>query len=354
MTGPSLWVMNFGGPRGPAELTPFLTELLADVLPGPLWLRRIVAPPLARSRSRKVGPNYAHIGWSPIVETHDRQVEALVGELGSDAPDRVASGMMFTAPTMREAARKLKGSPWIVALPMFPHYSIATTQTAFNFAWEAMVAEGMADTPVHWIPAYFDHPLYIEALAQTIRKGVAATTGEGPIHLVFSPHGLPLSFVHRGDPYPDQVRESVRRAIAHLGWDGPWTLGWQSRVGPVAWLEPSTETVLRRIGADGGKRVCIVPISFVSEHIETLYEIDVEYREVAEKAGIHHFGRAPALGLQPAFVACLADLVRRAIGRTQHLCVRCLHPQSDEHRRRAKCATCRFTTPAFLRDARAP
>ncbi len=354
MTGPGLWVMNFGGPKGPEELTPFLTELLQDVLPGPMALKRWVAPALARSRSKKVSPNYESIGWSPIVATHDLQVAALVKELGADAPERITSGMMFTAPTMKQSVKDLQGCPWIIALPMFPHYSIATTQTAFSFAWQAMVEAGMQDTPVHWIPAYFDHPLYIDALCATIRKGIAATPGEGPIHLVFSPHGLPLSFVHRGDPYPDQVRESVRRAVAQLGWSDPWTLGWQSRVGPVAWLEPSTETMLQRIGAAGGTRVCIVPISFVSEHIETLYEIDVEYREVAEKAGIHHFARAPALGLEPAFLACLADLVRKAVAKTQHLCVRCLHPQSEQHRRRAGCATCRFTTPAFLRDGVAP
>ena len=342
--------MNFGGPRNADELTPFLTELFLDVLPGPMPIKRLVAPALARSRAQKVGPNYASIGWSPIVATHDRQTAALVEALGADAPTHVASGMMFTSPTMRESVKKLKGSPWIIALPMFPHYSIATTQAAFSFAWQAMVEEGMADTPVHWIPAYFDHPLYVDALVATIRKGVAETPGEGPITLVFSPHGLPLSFVHRGDPYPDQVR----RAIAQLGWTDPWILGWQSRVGPVAWLEPSTETILRRIGEAGGKRVCIVPISFVSEHIETLYEIDVEYREVAEKAGISAFGRAPALGLEPAFIACLADLVRSALVKTQHLCVRCLHPQSEQHRRRAACATCRLVTPAFLRQGKAP
>lgn len=347
-------VLDFGGPRGPEELEPFLSELLADVLPGPRWLKRRVAPSLARARARSVRPNYELIGWSPLVDTHCAQVEALRQALGDEAPPLV-SGMMFTPPTMREAARALRDLDvdGIVALPNFPHYSLATTHAAFQFFWEALEAEGMTSIPVHWVGAFFDHPDYIDALAATIREGVARTPGEGELHLLFTPHGLPVSYVKRGDPYPDQIRETVRRVMATLEHAWPWHLGWQSRVGPVRWLTPSTPDVLDRLAAEGVERVCMVPVSFAAEHIETLHEIDVEYAAHARAAGIEHFGRAPALGLQPSYVACLADLVRGAVGAFgRHACVRCLHPKPDAHRRRGTCPNCRFATPGYLRASR--
>lgn len=355
-------VLDFGGPQGEGELVPFLTNLLNDVLPGPAAVKGLVAPAIARRRAKVVGPHYASIGWSPLVPTHMRQVAALREALGAalgDVPP-LASGMLFTPPTMDDAVAGLRaaGVDTIVALPMFPHYSIATTQAAFSFLREAMVRAGVADLPVRWIPGYPEHPAYVEALAATIRAGVAATPGDpaDPVHLVFTPHGLPVSWVvDRGDPYPEQIRASVRSVIRHLGWTGPYHIGWQSRVGPVAWLTPSTPDVLDAIAASGGRRVCLVPISFASEHIETLYEIDVEYREHAAKIGLTGFGRAPALGTEPAFVRCLADLVQTAIGSLdRYECVRCLMPKPDTHRRRASCPSCRFTFPAYLRDGRAP
>lgn len=347
-------VLDFGGPQGPDELVPFLTNLLTDVLPGPLPLKRLVAPRLAASRAKLVGPNYAQIGWSPLVPTHRRQVDALRAELGPDAPP-LASGMMFTPPTMADAVAALRdaGVDRVVALPMFPHYSLATTQAAFSFFFEALGAAGWAHAPVRWIPAYPEHPEYVEALASTIRKGIEATPGpaDEPVHLVFSPHGLPVSWVvDKGDPYPDHIRATVRAVIRHLGWTGPVHLGWQSRVGPVAWLTPSTPEVLDAIAGAGARRVCLVPISFASEHVETLHEIDIEYREHAHRAGIPHFGRAPALGTEPAFVRCLAALVREAAGDlARYECVRCLMPKPEAHRRRAGCPNCRFSNPPFLR-----
>ncbi|MEQ1504311.1 MAG: ferrochelatase [Myxococcota bacterium] len=356
-------VLDFGGPQSEDELVPFLTNLLTDVLPGPAMVKGIAAPRIARSRARTVGPHYASIGWSPLVPTHRRQVEALRAALatqdGATEAPPLASGMMFTAPTMDEAVASLRtqGVDRIVALPMFPHHSIATTQAAFSFFHDALVRAGWGEVPVRWIPAYPEHPSYVEALANTIRAGVAATPGDpaDPVHLLFTPHGLPVSWVtDRGDPYPDQIRASVRAAIRLLGWTGPYHVGWQSRVGPVRWLTPSTPDALDAIAAAGGKRVCMVPISFASEHIETLYEIDVEYRAHAEQRGITGFGRAPALGVEPAFVDCLADLVRTGIASFgRYECVRCLMPKDDAHRRRPSCPNCRFKTPAYLREGRA-
>ncbi|MCB9684450.1 MAG: ferrochelatase [Alphaproteobacteria bacterium] len=356
MTGVA--VVDFGGPQGPDELVPFLTKLLEDVLPGPGPIKAAAAPWLATRRARDVGRNYEQIGWSPLVPTHRRQVDALRAELGPDAPPLV-SGMMFTAPTMDEAVAELKaaGVDRIVALPMFPHYSLATTQAAFTFFHQALARAGMERIPVRWVAGYPDHPDYIEALASTIRAGIAATPGpeDEPIHLVFTPHGLPLSWVtKRADPYPDQIRTTVRTVLRHLDWKGPSHVGWQSRVGPVRWLEPGTPAVLDTIAASGARRVCMVPVSFAADHIETLHEIDIEYREHAHQVGIPHFGRAPALGVEPAFVRCLADLVRSAIATPKrHDCVRCLLPKGEDHRRQETCPNCRFAFPAYLRGGAA-
>lgn len=346
-------VLDFGGPQRAEELVPFLTELLADVLPGPRGLTRAVAPWLARSRSKVVGPNYEMIGWSPLVATHLAQVEALRDRLGADALP-MASGMMFTPPTMDHCVESLigQGVQQIVALPMFPHYSRATTGAAFSFFFEALQRAGKAHLPVHWVGAYPEHPRYLEALADTIREGVEGTPGpaDEPVHLVFSPHGLPVSYVQNGDPYADHIRASVRGVIRVLGWEHPYHIGWQSRVGPVQWLTPSTTDVLERLAREGAARICFVPISFAAEHIETLHEIDVEYREEAERLGIRHVGRAPALGTRSNFVECLADQIRgarQAIDR--YTCVRCLMPKPDDHRRRKKCPNCRFEFPNWAR-----
>jgi len=348
-------ILNFGGPRNQEELVPFLTELLTDVLPGPALVKGLFAPYLARSRSKTVGPNYCEIGWSPLVDVHNAQIDAL-GELLDD--DIVlASGMMFTPPTMDQCVTSLleQGVDTVIAISMFPHYSLATTQTAFTLFHEALVRAGHSELPVHWVPAYFDHPAYVSALATTIRDGAAAMDGDGPIDLLFTPHGLPLSFVRRGDPYPEQIRESVRRVIDALEWTEPWHLGWQSRLGPVKWLSPSTPDMLARLSDRGRSRVLLVPISFVCDHIETLHEIDIEYRELSDRLGIPHFGRAPALGTGPDFIRCLAEKIAEARQHIQrYRCVRCLHPKDDAHRRRRKCDSCGFDMPAYLRKSRYP
>jgi ferrochelatase len=350
-------VLDFGGPQNADELVPFLTLLLEDVLPFPDWLSRIAAPQIAKRRRAIVEENYAMIGWSPLVPTHMKQVEALKKVL-AEGPDGerfgsipVASAMMFTPPFADSALKSLleQGVDHIVALPMFPHFSFATTNAAFSFMYAAMEELGIGDMPVHWIPAYYDHPLYLDALAQTVVEGVEATPGTGETHVIFTPHGLPLSFVRRADPYPAQIRESARQVMRKLEWTSPWSLGWQSRVGPVKWLSPGTPEVMEQVVRDGGDRVTLVPIAFAAEHIETLHEIDIEYAEEAHEMGITHFGRAPALGLQPAFIACLADLVRDALAAFErYRCMRCLIPKPDAHRRQKSCPNCRFSFPNYL------
>ncbi len=343
--------IDFGGPRGPEELQPFLARLLADVLPGPAWVKSSLGAAIARRRAPKVAPAYRQIGWSPLVPTHLAQMDALRAELGPDGPP-IASGMLFTAPEIGDAVTSLaeQGVDRLIAFTLFPHYSFATASAGFHFLHEALAKSGRSHWPVHRVPAWPDHPGYLEAVGDRIRDAVSSLDGEGPIHLLFSPHGLPVSWVRRGDPYPDQVRLTIRRVVDQLGWTGPWHVGWQSRVGPARWLAPSTLDQLTALGQEGVKRVVVVPVAFASEHIETLHEMDVEMREAASRVGIVHFGRAAAAGMHPAFIRCLADLVRTGVARFgKPTCVRCLGPEPSIHRGAKSCSNCGFRLPVWNR-----
>lgn len=340
---PGVLVLAFGGPRSAAELAPFLTELFDDVLPGPPWLRRFAAARIAASRSRKVRPNYEMIGWSPVVETSRAQADALRVSLGGDIP--VAIGMMFSPPSVADGVARLlaDGCDQIVALALFPQYSLSTTDSAYRRARDAVPAQ----IPVHWAPAFYDRDGYLDALAATLRDARERLPGEGPVHLVFSPHGLPLSYLRRGDPYPDQVRETVRRVVHLLDWTDPVRVGWQSRVGPVRWMAPSTEQVIAEEARRGAKRLLIVPLAFVGEHIETLHELDIEVTGHARAAGIPHVGRAAAVGVHPRFIDTLADLVREGLERMgRATCVRCLLPDPG-YAGQPACPTCGFHRPTW-------
>lgn len=346
---PGLLVVNFGGPQSDEELEPFLAELLGDVLPGPL---KPFAGWFARSRAKKVRDTYREIGFSPLVPDTLAQVDGVVERLGEAAPPTRA-GMMFTPPFIRDAVGELlnEGCDRLVVLGLFPHWSFATSGSAYDMVHLALVHHGRPELPVHYLRAFQDHPAYIEAVADTVRQTAASLQGEGPIHLLYSAHGIPVSFVRRGDPYPDHVREGVRRVHTALGWTDPWWLGWQSRLGPVRWLAPDTRDVIRRLGAEGARRLILVPVSFVGEHIETLDEMDREFVELAHEVGIPAVGRAPAVGTHPAFLDALADLVRDGLARFgQTRCSRCLIPVPGSHRREGRCLSCGFQRPVHLRE----
>lgn len=338
---PGVLLLNFGGPRGPDELVPFLTNLFDDVLPGPRFLKAVAAPALARSRARTVRPNYEQIGWSPVVATSEAQA-AGVRERMADVP--VATGMLFTTPTVADGVKSLcdAGADAIVALALFPQFSLSTTGAAFD-----RVRDAAGAVPVHYVPFWHDAPGYITALGRTIQDAARALPGDGPIQLLFSPHGLPLSYVTRGDPYPDHVRETVRLAVQAIGWTDPVAIGWQSRVGPMKWLEPSTLAEVDRIASEGHKRLLIVPVAFVGEHIETLHELDIEVTDHARHAGIAHIGRARAVGTDPDFLDALATCARTAIARfSVASCVKC-RSETPKYAGKAKCPSCAFETPKF-------
>lgn len=345
-------LLNFGGPRTADEVEPFLYNLFADrdviQLPVGRRIQERIARRVARRRAPEVTHQYEAIGYSPLVPVSLRQADALRAALrGRGFLGPLAVGMRYTAPWTRDAVAELKagGVDSIVALALYPHYSIATTGSSFNDLTRCLVAAGMGDVPVHHVPAWFHHPGYLSAMAARIRAGVEALGGD--VHLLFSAHGLPSSYVRKGDPYQGQVQETVRSVLRELRWGGGASLAWQSRVGPVRWLAPSTEGALAALGAAGVTTLLVVPVSFVGDHIETLYEIDVTYREVARAAGITRFALMPPLDDHPDLVACLADQVQGAL-RGERVCVRCALPREDAWHYARRCPDCHFRKPLFV------
>jgi len=253
---PGVLFLNFGGPTQDAELRPFLFELLRDVLPGKGLFNRWLAGRIATSRAEVVRENYRTIGWSPIVSDTVDQARETMRRIagGEDIP--YAAGMMFSEPFISQAIDTLldQGVDRIVAVSLYPHWSYATTGSAYDMVHQALAQRGKTSLPVHFVPPFFDDPTYLGALADIIRHDAEKVDGEGPLYVLFSAHGVPLSFVKRHDPYPDQVRATVRGVTRLLDYpEDQIVLGWQSRLGPTKWLSPSTETQIKHIAEGGGK-----------------------------------------------------------------------------------------------------
>jgi ferrochelatase len=210
--------------------------------------------------------------------------------------------------TLRQMARD--GVEQAVVLSMYPHYTGATTGSSVN-DFRRAAARVHPQLRYRLVESWYDWPGYLAALAGRVRAGLEGfhELVRDEVQILFSAHALPQKFIDRGDPYLDQVLTTVRGVMAEFP-GRPWHLGFQSRSGPVEWMAPDTLEVMDQLAAEGQGSVLIVPISFVSDHIETLFEIDVEYRDHAQSCGLRNFARAPSLNVDPAFVRALADLVR--------------------------------------------
>ena len=324
-------LFQLGGPDSLEAVEPFLLNLFLDpdIIPlGPFGLlRRPIAKVISSRRSVPVAGRYAEIGRrSPIETLTERQRVRLV-EAVSPYIDAVAVVAMrywhqFTAEAVN-ALHKDEPLVEIVLLPLYPHYSFATTLSSLK-EWRRVAdqvkwGELAGRPPERTIDNFHDHPLYIQALVQRIGSVLRQFPDSSRIHLVFSAHGLPMSLVEKGDPYPKQIEETVRLvcelgAKQYSGWPRTHLLCYQSRVGPAKWLQPPLTGTIERLGHEGVKEMLVVPISFVTEHIETLHEINIEARENAEKLGIERFRMTPAVGDSPLFIAALKDLVLKAVG----------------------------------------
>lgn len=315
MARTAIVLMNMGGPDSLDAVGPFLFNLFSD--PAILRLPRLLRLPLARLIARRRVATARHIyarlgGASPLLANTEAQGRALDALLGPGFRSFVA--MRYWHPTSAAAAREV--SEWrpdeIVCLPLYPQYS--TTTTASSLAdWRRAAARAGLDCPTRIVRCYPAEEGFVAALAGLIGPALVRARGHGkPPRLLLTAHGLPQRIVDAGDPYPRQVETTARSVIAALGGsEFDWVVCYQSRVGPLKWIGPYTDDAIRRAGADGVPLV-VAPISFVSEHSETLVELDLDYRELAERSGVPAYVRVATVGAEPAFVAALAALVRRA------------------------------------------
>jgi ferrochelatase len=308
----AVFLMNLGGPRTLAEVEPYLFELFSDPLLisapfGPL--RPLLARLVSRLRAPSSAEKYALIGGgSPLVPGTEAQGRALEAALGPGFSCHLAMrcGHPSTAEGVRQALAR--GAERAVALPLYPQWANATTLSSLVELRRLWPKE----RPLAEICSWHDHPGYLEASAAALREVLAEVPAalRDRTLVVFSAHGLPMSQVRKGDPYPRYVELSARETARRAGVD-TWQITYQSRVGPARWLGPDTVQFLERNA--GGRAVVTVPIAFVSEHLETLYDMDILARDAAARAGAALYRRVPALGTRPDFIAALADLVHRGL-----------------------------------------
>ncbi len=313
-------LFNLGGPDTLDDVRPFLRNLFSDpeVIPLPPPFRQMLAWWIATRRAPTAKGYYEKIGGgSPLRRLTAAQAMALEKALSVGGPHKVVVAMRYWKPDTEDAVAELAAArpSRIVLLPLYPQYSFATTRSSVEYFRSVWARHGINNVPIVSIDQWHTHRGYLDAMAEQISATRAAMPdGDGsPVHLVYSAHGLPMKLIEQGDPYQRQVEEQVRVLTSRLPeWASNPTrvhLGYQSRVGRAKWLEPSMEELIHRLGSEGATRMLVVPVSFVSDHSETLYEIDIQYRQLAAEAGVRVFARMASLNDSPAFIRALADLV---------------------------------------------
>jgi ferrochelatase len=308
-------LFNLGGPDSPAAVRPFLFNLFRDpaIIGAPAVVRYPLAVFISRTREKLAQANYAIMGGrSPLLEETEAQRAALEAELTRRDPDmetRVFIAMRYWKPFAAEAARAVAafGPDETVLLPLYPQFSTTTTASSLRTWAQASRTAGVTRT----VCCYPEAPGLVDAIATEIRKVWDAAGRPQNIRLLFSAHGLPQRVVDAGDPYRAQVDATAQAVAERVPELTDWRVCFQSRVGPLKWLEPSTDAEIRR-AAEDRKGVLIAPIAFVSEHVETLVELDHEYARLAGQLGMEIYLRARTPGVAPAFIAGLADAVETA------------------------------------------
>lgn len=311
-------LLNMGGPSRLEDVRPFLYNIFSDrgiIRLGPAFLQKPIAWFIAKKRAPKSMAIYEKIGGSsPIAAiTQDQQI-ALNEALRNDGNFMVVTAMRYWQPTTQTALNLLAQNQveTIVALSLYPHYSQATSGSSLN-----ELKRHLHKTPqtyiLHEVSSWADHPSYIRCLADKISEGLEKFRGED-VELVYSAHSLPVSFIEKGDPYVTHLKQTISSVEKLTGKVGK--LCYQSKSGPVEWLSPSTPEMIRELGEAGCRNILMVPISFVSDHVETLYEINMLYRDLAAESGIR-LEASQSLNTDPQFIAALRDLVLKSLSETK-------------------------------------
>ena len=315
-------LFQLGGPDTLAAIEPFLYNLFCDPeiidFPFARLGRKALAKLISTTRARKVQHHYAIIGGgSPIRRFTERQARALERELMSQGIDaRCFVAMRYWHPFTSEAIAQLRAAQCdeVVLLPLYPQYSSTTTGSSLN-EWQRQFHD---DIPVHNVDPFYRHPMYLEAVVEKVDEALSRFAIPARAEIVFSAHSIPLSIIAKGDPYQRHIEETVSLVMERGGFPNRHRLCYQSKVGASKWLQPSLHRTLRDLAAEKARELCIVPVAFVSDHVETLGEIDHEAREEARRLGITQFEMSSGLNDSPKFIAALGQLVLRALQQAAH------------------------------------
>ena len=310
-------LFQLGGPDTLEAIEPFLYNLFCDPDIIDFPFARIGRKPLAKlistTRARKVQHHYATIGGgSPIRPNTERQARALERELRAQGMDvQCFVAMRYWHPFTQEAVEQIRAAQCddIVLLPLYPQYSSTTTGSSLN-EWRRWFHD---DSPVHCVEAFYRNPAYLDSVVEKVNEALSRFADPSRPEIVFSAHSIPLSVIEKGDPYQRHIEETVRLLAERGGWSNPHRLCYQSKVGASRWLQPSLHHTLRQLSNERVREVCVVPVAFVSDHVETLGEIDHEARHEAQRLGITQFEMSAGLNDSPKFMQALAQIVRDAL-----------------------------------------
>ncbi len=323
-------LFQLGGPERLEEIEPFLYNLFCDPDIIDFPFARIGRKPLAKlistTRARKVQHHYATIGGgSPIRRFTERQARALEAELSSRGIDaRCFVAMRYWHPFTSEAIKQLRAAQCdeVVLLPLYPQYSATTTGSSLN-EWRRHFHD---DMPVYCVENFYRHEAYLDAVIEKVDEALARFAVPERVEIVFSAHSVPVSVIEKGDPYQRQIEDTVRLLWQRGGWSNRHRLCYQSKVGASKWLQPSLHRTLHDLAAEHAREVCVVPVAFVSDHVETLGEIDHKAREEARRLGIAQFEMSAGLNDSPKFIQALGQIVLQVMGETVHRFVHSFSP----------------------------
>lgn len=315
-------LFNMGGPKINADVKPFLTRLFNDPLilrfPMSSLLQPFFAWLMVTFRGKATQERYQLIGGgSPIFDSTEKQVKALKDELKRRGRNLdVSFCFNYSEPLPEGVIESIKaaGKKYILPVSLYPHYSKATTGSNLHYLKEA--AQKIYPE-VQFLNAseYYLNDSYIEGFVDRIKESIKPGESLDDFYLMFSAHGLPLYFLIEGDPYPYQIHETTVKIIERLKRRDKWAVCFQSAVGPIKWLKPTTEGMIKILANRGQKKLLVIPVAFVSDHIETICEIDIEYRHTAQGAGVTDFRMSRALECHSGFIQALADSVEASLGR---------------------------------------
>ena len=313
-------LFNLGGPDSIDAVRPFLFNLFSDPdifrLPLGFLTQKPFAAFVSKRRAPEATKGYAAIGGaSPLLANTNKQAKALEQALSRDGNFSVHVCMRYWHPRAAQVVERLKtiGATRVILLPLYPHYSLTTTGSSYNEFQRECRRQGY-QPPITLIREWFNQPDYLDGIVQTLREEAEKFPDPNPtrIELLFSAHGLPRKLVDGGDPYQKHIEATYKEVCRRLGW--PHTsLCYQSRVGPLEWLRPYVEDVIREKAVGGTKQMLVYPIAFVSDHIETLYELGQLYAQLARDEGVSHYRVAPALNDHPSLIRGLRQLIRDAV-----------------------------------------